>query len=428
MDVWLDWLIALVAGIPALLTNPMTYLLFIIIALQWKRQVDMERKLFSARIHTVAEGLLQSIFFGSLGGLLVSCLFIGLGVVFALEPFFYLWIIAIVLMLFHIRYLCFAYAGAILGLAVLLVRWFPQGREIDFLRGIWTSLESIYLPSLFIMVALLHLAEAFLVYLTGGKRGTPVFIQIKRGRLVGAYHIQHIWFVPLFLLVEEGEHILPPLFTGWPLFAPEMVSVVSLMLLPAVLGYSEQAISSSPEEKARYSAKYLLLYSLILLALTISSVYVHPATIIVTILFSFLGHEALLWTSRFKEKKKMPIYVHPTQGIKILAIIPHSPAAKMGLKAGEVIVKVNGQVINKRKELYQALTSNLAFCKLEVINLEGNLKFTKSSLYAEDHHQLGVILVPDQESPYYLEQKNVNLIQLIKQKINRKANHNTFEG
>lgn len=428
MEIAILWLKAMVAGVPALFTNPLTYLLLIIIALQWKRQVDIERKLFSSRLHTVAEGLFQSIFFGCLGGFLASCIFIGLGVVFALEPFFYLWAIALILMLFQIRYLCFAYSGAVLGLLVLLSQWFPQIGQLAWLESLWTSLQAIYLPSLFIMVACLHLIEALLVYVTGGQRATPVFIQSKRGRLVGGFHLQQFWFVPLFMLIQGGTSSLPPLFSGWPLFTPELGAPFALLLLPAVLGYSEQAVSFSPQEKAKQSAKGLLIYSLSLLGLTLLAVYLSPLLFIVVILFSFLGHEAMFWISSWQEKRGVPIYIHPKEGLKILAVIPYSPAAKMGLQAGEVILKANGQRVNQRNELYQALSTNQTFCKLEVINLEGNLKFAQSSLYAEDHHQLGVILAPDQQAPYYLEAKRVNLIHLLLQKIDRQKNQNTIEG
>lgn len=428
MDMVLSWIHALLAGIPALLTNPLTYLLLIIIALKWKRQVDMERKLFSTRLHTVAEGLLQSIFFGCLGGLLISILFIGLGVVFSIEPFYYLWIMALILMLVQVRYLCFAYAGALLGIAVLLARRFPDGFGVDWLDTLWTSLQAVYLPSLFIMVALLHLVEALLIYLSGGKRGTPIFIESKRGRLVGGYHLEQIWFVPIFILIQGGELSLPPLYQAWPLFAAEPLSSMAILLLPAVLGYMEQAVAYSPIEKARQSTKLLLVYSLILLGLTVGSVYLNDSLIVFAILFSFLGHEALFWFSAWQEKQGTPIYIHPKQGLKILAVIPYSPAAKMGLQSGEVILRVNGQPVNHRQELYQALSANQAFCKLEVMNLAGHVKFVQSSLYAEDHHQLGVILAPDQDAPYYLEAKRVTLLHLLLQKIDRKSNQNRLEG
>lgn len=420
MQAWEQWIIAIVKGIPALVTHPFTYVLLILIALQWRRQVEMERKLFSAKLNTVSEGVLQSIFFGLLGSVVASVLFIGLGVVLSIEVFLYLWIISILLMLFHVRYLCFAYSGAILGLLVLLVQSFPQLQQIQALAPLWSTLEGIYLPSIFAAVALLHGVEAMLVFLSGAKKATPIFIQSKRGRLVGAFHIQHFWFVPLFILYQGEQNVVPALFQGWPLFAGEGVFAVSLILLPAVLGFSEQAVTYTPKQKASFSTTWLAVYSGGLLGLSLLTMYVAEWLIWFTLLYSFLGHEALIWYSRWKEGKRTPIYVHPHQGLKILAIIPNSPAERMGLEPGEVIIKANGQELYRRQDLYLAMQSNLAFCKLDVRNLQGELKFAKTSVYQQEHHQLGIVLCPDEDVPYYLELKTYNLWQLLLQRLKRK--------
>jgi hypothetical protein len=412
----LEWLQAILFSIPSFFINPFTYLLLLLIAIQWKRQIDMERRLFSIRLHTVTEGLLQSVMYGLLAGIGISLLIVGLGVVFSLEAILYLWFIAFILMLFNVRYLCFAYAGAILGLAVLVVNFFPMGVELDGLAPLvplWTSLESISLPSLFAMVALLHLAEALLVHFTGWQKATPIFIQSKRGKIVGGYHIQHFWWVPL-LVVTESTTALPPLYPQWPLFF-QQEGLFTLLLFPAVLAFSDQAISSTPQQKARMTSRGLMIYSLILLGLSFGAIY-YPQLLIACVLFSCLAHEALIIFNRWREERRSPIYTHPANGIKILAVVPHSPASKMGLKSGEVILKANGFEVNKRSELYRAIKENKAFCKLEVLNVEGHVKFPKTSLYEKDHHQLGVILAPDDQIPYYLEQRPLNLIQLIRKR------------
>ncbi|GAA0368322.1 PDZ domain-containing protein [Bacillus horti] len=421
MDVWTEWLFTLLKGIPSLFTTPFTYLLLFLIALQWRRQIDMERKLFSAKLHTVAEGVLQSVFFGLLGGLVASLFIVGFGVVLSAQVFLFLWLVAILLALFHVRYLCFAYAGAILALLVALVDLFPQLQTIPVLATLGETVGLAELPSIFVLVAFLHLVEALLVYLSGAKKATPIFIHSKRGRLVGAFHIQHFWFVPLFLLIPSEQNVVQGLFQGWPIFSGELLLPLSLMLVPAVLGYSEQTISATPQQKARSSAIWLVIYSVVLIGFSALTAFISAWFIWPTILFSFLGHDAMIWASRMKEAKAIPIYVHPNEGLKILAIIPGSPAAKMGLQAGEVILKANGQALKRRKDLYAAMQNNLAFCKLDVLDLQGEIKFPKSSVYQEDHHQLGIILCPDEDVPYYLEGTSNSLLQLLLQRLNRKS-------
>ena len=57
-----------------------------------------------------------------------------------------------------------------------------------------------------------------------------------------------------------------------------------------------------------------------------------------------------------------------TKGAIIAAVLPDSPAEKMGLLAGECISKVNGQRVYSERELYEALQINAAHCRLEVLD------------------------------------------------------------
>ncbi|WP_156321398.1 hypothetical protein [Halolactibacillus sp. JCM 19043] len=65
----------------------------------------------------------------------------------------------------------------------------------------------------------------------------------------------------------------------------------------------------------------------------------------------------------------------------------------MGIEIGEVITKVNGHRVSNGDEFYEALQSNLAFCKIEIYNLDGEIRFTQRAYYEGDHHQLGLVFV-----------------------------------
>ncbi|WP_158306379.1 PDZ domain-containing protein [Caldalkalibacillus thermarum] len=418
-----EWGAAIIQALPALVLNPFTYILVLLMALHLRRQISIERKLFGTKLHAFGEELFYALGIGVLGGLLVSIPLVLLGVVLTYHTFVCLWLMALLLMAFRVRYLCFAYAGSILALLSLIAGWLPAPGP-GWLAAAGDILRTISLPALFAMVALLHLAEALLIYLSRLRPATPVFMRSKRGRMVGAYELQHLWLVPLFLVTESGQGSLPPLFASWPLFAQQPELPLGLVLLPAVLGYSEQAVASTPEEKMRFSARWLTLYGLILLGLSLAAVYL-DWFIWLALLFAYLGHEALIVYSRYREESRAPIHVHPHRGLKILAVIPRSPAAKMGLRAGDVIVKVNGMPVRQRQALYEALSRNKAFCRLEVINPDGEVKFAQSSVYEHDHHQLGIVLAPDEEVPYYIERQDISqdisLIRLMGMPFKRNA-------
>lgn len=420
MEVWLQWFLAMLHGVPALFKNPFPYLLLLLMLLYWKRQVDTERKLYNAKLHTVAEGMLQSVFYGLFGGLGASVAMLGLGLTLQQETLFFLWVVALFLMLFQLRYLCFAYSGAVIGVLSLIAERSPDAVQTPVLQTMWIALAQIDLISLFAFIAILHLVEALLVFLTAARRATPVFIHSKRGKLVGAFQIQHVWFVPVFAITPGtgSTETLPPLYEGWPLLsAAEWTLPLGLLLLPAVLSFSDQTYAMTPTRKARQASASLLLYSLILLLLICGAFFLFEWLLIVAILFSFLGHEGMVWYSKWKEAQESPLFVHPKEGLRILAVIPGTPAERTGLKAGEVIAKVNGMRVTERKHLYEALHQNLAFCKLDVLDERGMLRYVKTSIYQKDHHQLGILLAPDDHVPYYMERMEITLWALINNRL-----------
>lgn len=418
MDVWAQWAVEMVKGLPALLIHPLTYVLLIIIALLWRWQINRQRRLFGTRLHTVGEGVLHSLAYGLASGLLASMLLFVLGAVYSPEAIMYLWLIALVLSCIHVRYLCFAYAGSLLAVFVLAARYFSLESGMGWLDELWAALSTIHLPSLFALVAVLHLAEGFMIRRAKSRLSQPIYLQGKRGRLVGGYDMQYIWFVPLFLLSEGGQASLSPLFEGWPLFSASL-PYLSVLCFPAVSVYMEQTVSSTPKQKAGRASLWFILYGLLLLLLSYASVYVEEL-LIATILFTCLGHAAHGWFSRYQERKSAPLFIHPVDGLKVLTVIPGTPAEEMGLQSGEVILKANGMPVRRRKQLYAALARNRAFCKLEVRNENGEQRFLNRSLYESDHHELGIVLVPDSEVPYYLEGQNVNLWHLLGQQTGKK--------
>lgn len=103
--------------------------------------------------------------------------------------------------------------------------------------------------------------------------------------------------------------------------------------------------------------------------------------------------------------------------MKVLAVIPGSPAESLGIRPGESIVKINGISIRTKEQMHAALRKNPAFCKLEVRNLQGESKFLQRAIYAGEHHQLGAILAPDPDAGVVLVMKPVSIFQLIAMKV-----------
>lgn len=398
-----------------LLTQPFYYISILFVMLFYRRQVLLERKLFHVRLHAWGLQTWRTFLGGLLGGLAVSVAVAFLGVSLTMEAILCLWVTSLVLMLFHIRYLCFAYAVGLLGIIQTVLSWLPEMQTQGWANTVLSAIRGLDIPALLALAAVLHFAEAVLVRMQGAGFATPLFLEGKRGRLVGGYHMQSFWPLPLFLLVPAvGDGAVLP----WtPFFGGDAWSGGFMMMaLPVVIGFGEMTQSMLPQEKANITSKRLFIYGAAVLALSMLAEWWAPLTLVAA-LAALLLHEGLVWYSRHEESQRSPVFVHPARGLRVLAVLPDSPASELGILPGETILKVNGVLIHSKEQLHGALRQNPAFCKLEVQNHQGESKFLQRAIYAGDHHQLGAIVAPDPRDRIAARLKPVSLLTLLANKL-----------
>ncbi|NOU95136.1 serine protease [Paenibacillus sp. LMG 31456] len=408
-------------GLQALLQlfmHPFYYVGILFVILQYRRQILFERKLFHTKLHSLLTETWRALLWGWIGGLTASAAMAAVGATIQADAVLLLWVLSLLLLFIRVRFLCWAYAIGIIGVLQVVCGAFASRLEptSGIMAWFMNTLLSLNMPSLLALIAILHLIEALLVRQQGAKTATPMFYASKRGKIVGGYNMQGFWPVVLFLLVPlQGGSGIPLPWTplvggglwngGW-----------TIISFPVMIGFAEMTMSRLPQEKARLSAKLLALYACSVLLLAFLA-YVWPVLTVVASLGCILLHEGLRVYSRWDESKRIPYYVHDQRGLRILGILPGSAAAEMGLTAGEVIHKVNGIAVMTKQELFQAMQQNPAFCKLEVLNLAGESKFLKRALFSDEHHQLGIILAPDQDAMYYAEEKQSHIFSYFGRKL-----------
>ncbi|MCQ6563594.1 PDZ domain-containing protein [Paenibacillus mendelii] len=400
-----------------LLLTPYYYVAILLIMLQYMRQTRMMRKLFHVRLHAWPQLLMRTVLSGIVVGFFISCAGLFLGVSVTGEAVLWMWGTAAVLAAASVRYLCFAYSVGILGVLQWLLLWIPLAERGDWIGTAAASLGRLDIPGLLVLVALMHLAEALLVRMQGARFANPLFLEGKRGKLIGGYMLQGYWPVPLLMLVPgtasgSGVDVGLPWTTlldssflgsgGW-----------TMVGFPMMIGFTEMTRTMLPKAKARAASSALLLYALLVGAVAVGAAFWSPLTVVAA-LCALLLHEMLVLMSRLRETTNSPFYVHNEQGLRVLAVIPGTPAEAMGILAGEVLHKVNGLKVRTIEELYAALHVHSAFCKLEVFNLEGQLKFVQRARYANEHHQLGVILAPDEKADFYAAPGAASLLDLFR--------------
>lgn len=402
------------AAVLSMAAQPFYYIAVFLIAMQYLRQIRVERQLFAVKLHNWVPLTLTAVGVGLLIGLGLSAVSLFLGSAITPAAVLWLWSIAVLLMLVRIRYLCFAYSAGIIALLQWIAGFTELASRSDWLGSLVSTLTAIDAAGLLLLVALLHLAEAHLVFWHGDRLKTPLFLEGKRGKLVGGYMLQGFWPIPLLLLVPAGAgtgtaagtwDMLP-----WtPLFAGADSAGWTVVALPMVIGFTEMTKTMLPRKKAKHTAKGLLVYSLCLAAASVAA-WEWPILLPVAAVLAIVLHEALVWRSHIAESRGTPLFVHDARGLRILGIVPGTPAEAMGLLPGEILQKVNGKKVYSKAELYDALALNPAFCKLEALNESGELKFAQRARYAGEHHQLGVILAPDEAANFYAGGLSVSIV------------------
>lgn len=398
-----------------LLIHPFYYVGILFIVLQYRRQILLERKLFHSKLHSLVSETWRSILWGWIGGVIASALMAVVGATIQPESVLLLWVVSLLVILIRVRFMCWAYAVGAIGIVQVVIASIPG------LSGVLPSwlakpLLAIHMPAMLALVAVLHLVEALFVRVQGTRTATPMFYGSKRGKVVGGYHLQGFWPVALFLLVPvQGGSQVPLPWT--PLLGGDLWSAGwTIVGFPVMIGFAEMTMSRLPGDKVRMTARQLVVYACIVLLLAIMA-HQWPLMTLLASLLTILLHEALLAYSRWDESRRSPVFVHDPRGLKVLAVLPGSPAEELGIEAGEIIHKVNGIAVRTKQEMHQAMQVNSAFCKLEVLNLEGESKFLKRAVFSGEHHQLGIVLSPDQDAMYYATDKQTSIFAYVSKKL-----------
>ena len=416
----------------AALFNPFFWLVVIIVLTQYRRTIFIEKKLFGQPFNNLWQQTVYSVGYGLLGGVFGSFFLLLLGISLESIGIAYLWPLAIILLLINPRFLCFAYAGGLIAIVSLAIRFlqpfWPVLGEVGLLRGI----AQIHLPGLLALIGILHLTESFLIYLSGHRGFSPIYLKTPAGEVVGGYSLQRFWPLPLTglwgLVVAESADILVggiPMPDWWPLLGEVMSpgggeQIIYLMVpLVAGLGYSDLALSSYPQNKRKKTARNLAFYSILLSLLAVVSVF-RPEMLLPAALFAPLGHELIIRKGNKEEFAGRPLFrAGPDGGLKVLAVFPDSPAQKAGVQVGDRLVQVNGEPVSSEMDYWHILRLNyyrLLF-KIKRGGRELDLPVHLDPLPAS---QVGLIFAPNRWASTFVEIKQGSLWQSIRRRFSPK--------
>lgn len=391
---WLDILTFVISRTLDVYFDPAFWIILALVGYQYWQMQRNQQKMFGVKIYSLRHQILLAAFYGTVGGLLGSFLLIGVGITLNQLGFNYIWPLALILMMIHTRFLCFAYAGGLVALSKVLFGW-PE----------------VNVPQVLALVAILHVTESLLIAVSGRYSALPMFVRRDDGQLVGAFSLQNFWPLPLVLLMavpvtggdiaSAGTVKMPD---WWPLLPlgldlPEGKQwMYAMMPVVAALGYTDMAVTSTPQKRRVASALHLALYSLTLLALALlSSTYTWLQ--VIAALVCPMGHELLIQLDNRREMEGRPCFVPPSRGVMVLDTVLDTPARKYQVRTGDIIYSLNNMPVQNGGELAAAIAYASDECSL-VMERGGKMLERKIS-FSRGERRLGVILVPEGHEQYY---------------------------
>lgn len=382
------WLLEGLKAIGRFFLHPAVYMFFISSFLVGYWRVRRERKEFSFKVYDILYETRTSLFTGVSIGLLLSLLTIGVGLVLSKASLtvIALWTVCFALLLQY-RYLSAAYS---VGIAIFFFMFVPKLQTgMPFADKLLADTEGTSLTALAFLLSFLLFAEGFLITRRAVGGSTPRILKGKRGLTIGMHVCKRLWIVPLFVLVPGNG--VKELFAWWPVISVDS-HTFSLFLVPFGIGFSNKTKGMLPSKAIFYTGRRVTGLSLLVFVLALISLWL-PSIAIAAAGIAMLGRFTITIRGRIEDEKEPPYFSVQKAGLMILDILPGSAAEEMDLQPGEIIAKVNGIAPETVRDFYTALQHQGAFCKMEVIDVNGELRLAQRAVYAGDHHELGILFV-----------------------------------
>ena len=370
-------------------TNPLFYIAVMIAIYLGYRRVKRERKFFHIRI---LWGWSETVSLFKEGLILSLCISV-ISLIFGLTlPDQFLMVVTtvtclgLVVYFFHILSPIFIFTVS-LGILMILNVFSLSFEFLNFtIMGV-NVLEGAAV-TVTIVAGLLLVAEGLLISKYGAKYASPIMEKSKRGLKAVAFLSKKIWILPIFFIIP-GDALQA--LQWWPIFQIGSKEF-SIICFPIIIGFQQLARHTLPIYLYPQLGKAVrILGEFVLIGGIVS--YFEPIIGIIVLLLGTLARFVITFLYGKREQKDVYAVSAKSKGVMIAAILPNSPAHKMGLLVGELIRKVNGIEVHSERELYEALQINAAHCRLEVLNHHNEVRLKQHVVHNGDHFRIGILVV-----------------------------------
>lgn len=379
-----EFLLEIAKGFGLFFMNPLLYWFILLLIIVGYKRIKRERRHFGIKVFNLFSEWKDTWLMALFIGFIISIISVGIGIVLSIETLAILVLVSIILSL-SMR-LSLLSASYTIGITYLLLLISPiLLSEQNFINK--DILGEVNETGLVILLGIFLIVEAQLLSRTNRRNTFPMLVKGNRGAWIGQHVIQKATIIPFFTLIPTGY--IPILEPYWP-YLTLGGETYGLLLFPFVIGYKHHVRGSLTTTASTNLASSIFMLAVIVILLAVGSIFL-PWLSLIAVLLAILGREFIVYKFRLQDNARKPFYHRSEKGLKILGIIPESPADRLDILVGETILKVNSKPVLSEQQFYENLQDTGAFFKIEILDDRGEIRFVQSALYDGDHHELGLI-------------------------------------
>jgi len=363
-----------------------------------RRRVNYERHHYRSAINAQFVEVRHFLVDGVLLGLATSIISLLLGIVVAPVWFVIYELIAVISLI--------VVPFALLPVTVFGLSWLiywlysPQltmvGGALQRYGVTTTSMSGGLLINGLVLLAVILAVTAILLRWHRNQGDSPELQPDQRGKRIVRYRWQQLLVLPVAVLVP-GDW-LHATCSWWPVFMVGQRSF-SLILLPLLLGMSVRVYKQLPKVAWLRLAKRYGVVAAVALVLAIGAriAALSPQWLLVLMGVVVVLTWGILMQHRYHDQHQAFRFSDTDQGVRVIGLRKHTPADKLNIELGDVILECNRKPVHNERQFYAALLENPTYVHLKVRNLQQELIITETAIYNGAPHELGIVLFTDQE-------------------------------
>lgn len=364
------------------------------------KRINYSRENFRVNFNRSSFELKDYFLKGLLPGIIISVLSIALGIPITLKWYVVYQAIAILLLVIGgSRFIHPIFTFSITSMLMYILDYFEFNLDFSWLRQVvnedlfsvnfeLNNLSPLIINGL-LFASLILLVSLFTMNTNQENKIFPILGSSKRGKTVAQYPMKSLWVLPMAVVVP-GE-VIEPFADWWPVFNIGSERF-AFLLLPVLVGFHYTVSTQLFTEATDHLRKEFLWLGFIgFIGVAVS--YFYPAfSIWVTGLVFILGL-FILYRHRRRENMHNYRYGPADEGLRVIAVRQDSPAERMDLSIGDIIMNMNDQAVTTREAFNESVAYNRSYVKMRIRRKDGEIVIAETPLYDDDYNNLGLLIL-----------------------------------